>query len=393
MKTIESKQVRYLEGAYQLTEFNIGEVTDSGVAPVPHMEVDGRTEVNQLFAEEMADFGRHVGKQYVRLPYVFFHTDGDGRVYGDFTNGNAGCSYEDLRFRLTAEPFHPETEMYNLFRLCQLLQPDKVFNSLDYCMFVRGLRVVEGELEMTLGPGLYTEAAFTVNSDGLVIGLSEGRKALLLRVLTSDQFDSMQALLDSFTAKYGRNQTVRSIVRKKYGRLPSLSEAYSYILGGASLLLTKDDDLIFARRSPGSTLVNHGINVPTSGGALFDEGALRRLGLPRYLQYEVLREATEELNIWGERISQILPLGLVRELARGCTSDALHLIRYRGTTEEAVEAIAQNRHASRREIDQKVYAMKVGDACRLIQDERAEGVLHHKALVAMVLAHRAGYLS
>lgn len=348
-----------------------------------------RREAERFYINEIRQFHEQVGDKYVRLPYTFFHTAPTGEIYGDFANGSAGCRFEDIRLHLTTEPFHPVREMHDLWRLSSLLQVDKEFNALESNTFVRGLRIVEGKLELSIGAGLFPEAAYSVNSDSLVIDLPKERRKVLEACL-KDRFEELLSLLKYFHRKYGK-VSVREVVYKKYKRVPPFGEAYSYIMGGVALLRTTDRKLILTRRSPRGTSVNHGINVPTSGGAIFNHERLVDWGLPLYLQTEMLREAREELGIVGKDC-KVMPLGLVRELTRGCTPDALHMIFYRCTAEEIIPVIAGNPHPSRREIDDWVFALDVDDAGRLVRDQRAEEVLQHKALVALILADRAGYL-
>lgn len=83
--------------------------------------------------------------------------------------------------------------------------------------------------------------------------------------------------------------------------LPNLGDLVaSYVLGMAAVIVTADSYAVFGRRAKQRVSVNTGINLATSGGFRYDRDKLQELGFSRFVETEILREAKEEVTLYGQ---------------------------------------------------------------------------------------------
>ena len=185
--------------------------------------------------------------------------------------------------------------------------------------------------------------------------------------------------------RYG-SVTIRQAVHQFFGGLPTLgSSAASYVLGMAAVIVTTDGYAVFGRRATHRVSVNTGINLATSGGALYDRERIQGLGFRRFVEGEILREALEEVALTGSDCD-VTVLALVRELSRAGSPEILALIEFYGTLDDLVSKMKKNHHPEQ-DID-AIFALPVERARTLVREPDAGKILQSKALVTLIMLDR-----
>lgn len=337
-------------------------------------------------------FSETYGGAYADIPYAPLLAIGDKR-FGDYSTPDGQNEFKDNELALTREEFSPPPWAHDLWRFARLKQA-KMFSHDDSHACLRALDVVNGKLRFTVGSGFYSDAFYSMGSEGVRIVLDNDTSS-----------DELKELHDMLSAKYGAVTLRDAVLQETGGSLTSFGDhVYNPTVGVAGTVLTSDNELVFVRRG-GSVGVNRGINVTASGGVGFDADAMSRYGLGEFLGNEMSREAHEELGLKAgtlimgamrEKIRlelgleddsryDLVPVGFARELPRGGSPEMMFLIRYKGSTEDMVRTIMWNDHEEKSEIDQLVYAMPLLNAQEIVTHPDGTGIVHHKACLNLLL--------
>ncbi|MEN9328579.1 MAG: hypothetical protein RI947_1387 [Candidatus Parcubacteria bacterium] len=387
---------------FTLKGYRLGTSPDAAAFTPGLMDTGKLAEVNTLYDSEPSLLRNHTKGHYVNIPYAYL-LDQRGKVWGDFSSPTGQDEFSDADLTLTNEPFSPPDWAQPLWRFSELKQARR-FTHDETVASLRGLSADNGKVTFKVGPGKYSEGFHTMGSEGVMISLTPAEREALAAKVTSEQMAELEELYARLKHQYGEGSTLRAAIHAHtHGLAPFNEQVYSHTLGVAGTVVTKDGEYVFVNRGAGVS-INRGINVTASGAVKFDEAALRRYGIQAHLGHEMGMEAHEEIGIGSGHMLMgamqdkmrlelgvdsdrydLIPVGFARELPRGGSPEAMFLIRYHGTTNDLVSAIAANHNEDRREIDEWIYTYPVTDTPRLLATQGADSVIQHKGLLNLVL--------
>lgn len=343
------------------------------------------------------------GSGAVKIPYTFLFSDKRG-TFGDFSSAEGQDAFADADVEIEeGDPKSPDWAKA-LHRFCELKLARR-FSLDEQLTALRGLSRHKGNMRFKVGMSRYSQAFFSMGSEGVRLELTEAdRKMLAEKGVDSEHMNELGALLDQFGHEYGQGTTVRDAVIKHTGGLPDYNaQVHHYLLGVAGTVLTRDGNVVFVNRGAGVS-VNRGINVTASGAVKFRREFIERHGLQHHLGRQMHEEAQEEIGLTSgdlllgaiqERVRlelgveqseyDLVPVGFARELPRGGSPEAMFLIQFHGDTTDLVGRIAHNPHDDRAEIDSLVYAYPMEQVQRLLRQRDAERVVQHKGLLNLMM--------
>ena len=376
-----TKGFKLKNSSYVFRVFDLGRELKDSPPPIP-VAVGDSNEVWDLFREELSALHAIVGTHYVKMPFVFPHIG--HRRFGDFTSKSGQSEFRRARLRLSVEQFRLRRPMQELRRFADLAQILR-FPKSEECACLRNLSFVNDQLEFEIGPGPFEEVFATMNSQGLRFDVTDDQ-ITAARIFWGNRGQrELFKLATKLRKQYG-DVTVRQAIHKQYGGLPRFGDQVcSYVLGMAAVIVTEDGYAVFGRRAKHRVSLNLGVNVPTSGGLKFDRRELTRLGLPRFVEAEILREAEEEIGIAGSDCA-VTVLALVREVWRAGSPEFLAMIEFYGTLNDLVNRMHENHHPEQ-DVD-SIHAIPLKEALKIICEPDACKVLHPKALVTLIMLDR-----
>lgn len=387
---------------FKIKKFNIGNPPDGGYICPGLMNTGTAEEVMSIHNADPLLVGRNVGRGYLPIPYSHLLAE-NGRVFGDYTSHEGQVEFMETEAIVRHEQFNPPSWASDLWRFSQLKQC-RTFTKDEILACLLGYRVDKGKLKLVIGPGKYSNSFYTMGSEGIRISVNEDEKLILSEKLAIAEMSELIDLEKKLSKIYGPGKTIREIIFSKYGTTaPFNDEIYNFVIGVAGLVLTRDNEFVFALRGK-NVSINRGINVTASGAASFDPEALEQHGFPAFIGREMHREAYEEVGLnagylivgaMKERIKleigindseyDLIPVGFMRELPRGGSPEAMFLIKYHGSTLDLVRTITNNPHPGKKEIERYVYAQPLEEAERLIKTKGGDGIIQHKCVLNMIL--------
>lgn len=375
------KSFKLRGGNYEFKVFPLNQKLKDSPPPIPAVLGDPK-EPWRMYEKEIRVFGDAVGSEYVAVPFVFPRIG--SRRYGDFVGSIGQQEFRHTRVMLTDEPLRLARPMQEVRRFADLAQVLR-FPRSEECACVRDLSLVQGAPTFTIGPGPYEEVFATMNSQGLKFDLTE-KQLVAAEILCGRKMEKeLRRLNSKLQNRYG-HVTIRQAVHDYCGGLPNFGDLVaSYVLGMAAVIVTTDGYAMFGRRAKQRVSVNTGINLATSGGFRYDKDKLQDLGFSRFVETEILREAKEEVALYGNDCV-VTVLALVRELSRAGSPEILALVESYGTLRELVRRMESNHHPEQ-DID-AIFALPLADARALVREPDAGKVLQPKALVALIMLDR-----
>lgn len=391
-----------LEGeSFKFATYNIGVVREQSTPGI--MKTGREQDVLERHKDNPLLLSKHTKENYTRIPYTWL--DGvDGRIYGDYSTPAGQNELADSDLVVSEEPYNPPEWAAELQRFAELKQAC-IFELDEIVACVRGVETRGDHLRFTVGPGLYSEGWHSMGSEGVLLSLTDEERRKLSERVSSEHMAELDELMGKLQRQYSAGSSLRDIILQRTGGvLPSFNDqVYSSILGVAGTVLTRDGDYVFVRRGK-NVSVNLGINVTTSGAAAFDQDALARYGLPIHLGNELHREAEEEVGLKSgvllsgamqRRIKlelgvenndyELVQVGFARELLRGGSPEAMFLIRYKGSTEDLVNMVANKKNTLTGEVDEFMYAMPAARAAELIKRQGASSIIQHKGVLNLIM--------
>jgi len=343
--------------------------------------------------------------KYDAVPYSWLLGEGT-KTFGNYATPEGQDEFANSDLVLTDGLYDPPEFAKSLWRFSRLKQA-RAFELDETVACLRGLKATKGKLVFTVGGGKYSDAFYSMGSEGETISLNDAERDALKneKKASVEHMAELEELLAQLSREHGEGVSLRDVIFKRYGGLPHFNEqVYNSILGVAGTVLTKDGDYVFVRRGK-NVSVNLGMNVTASGGVSFDREAFSRYGLPYQLGAEMHREAKEEigvrsgvlllgaikermrleLGIDNEEDYDLIPVGFARELPRGGSPEAMFLIRYKGSTKDLIATAMNNHNKEKREIDEFIYTMPAAEATDLIKTPGASSVLQHKGVLNLML--------
>ncbi|MEK7575300.1 MAG: hypothetical protein AAB511_03670 [Patescibacteria group bacterium] len=374
-------EFRLAGGKYRFKFFPLNHRLKDSPSPIPAVLGDPG-EVWQIYGDQIKAFGNAVGPEYVPVPFAFPQIG--ARRYGDFVGSAGQREFRQTRVRLSEDPLRLTGSMRAIRRFADMAQVLR-FPKAEECACVRDLGLVNGVPEFVIGPGPYVEVFATMNSQGLQFSLTKQQLSAAELFWGAKGKNELATLTKKLQARYGP-VTIRQAVHKFCHGLPGLGDSVaSYVLGMAAVIVTTDGYAVFGRRAKQRVSVNTGINLATSGGAVYDREKIRELGFRRFVESEILREALEEVSLTGSDCD-VTVLALVRELSRAGSPEIIALIEFYGTLNDLVRRMKSNHHPEQ-DID-AIFALPVTEARALVREPNAGKVLQSKALVALIMLDR-----
>ncbi|MSU55519.1 MAG: hypothetical protein EXS46_03220 [Candidatus Taylorbacteria bacterium] len=368
-------------GKYEFDFFPLNQRLKDSPPPIP-AALGNPKEAWQMYESEIREFGSAVGPEYVPVPFIFPKIG--NRWYGDFTGNGGQREFRHTRVKLTEEPLRLVRPMQEIRRFADLAQVLR-FPKSEECACVRDLQLVDSVPSFVIGPGPYEEVFATMNSQGLKFDLTSEQLSAVEIFWGNKGRVELARLVKKLKKRYGQ-VTIRRAVHQYCKGLPKLGDAVaSYVFGMAAVIVTSDGYAVFGHRAKHRVSVNTGINLATSGGFRFDREKLRGLGLSRFVETEILREAFEEVAISGSDCA-VTVLAMVRELSRAGSPEILALIEFYGTLRDLVRRMESNHHPEQ-DID-AVFALPLSSARALVLEPDAGKVLQPKALVNLIMLDR-----
>jgi hypothetical protein len=169
------------------------------------------------------------------------------------------------------------------------------------------------------------------------------------------------------------------------------------------MLETSDGQFAFVDRDPKRVSVNPGINVPASGGVVWDEDILRMHGMPGLAVNAMQRETDEELGIrFGEltlsstrkHITETLGvqdgeyslafIGGVRELARGGSPEFMFYAKTRLSIAE-LAARVHNLHTPDKLEAKTLLSLPADSTYSILETDSPSFPIHPKAVLGISL--------
>lgn len=367
--------------SYIFRVYDLGRELKDSPPPIP-VAVGDSNEVWELFSEDLSAFHAIVGTHYVKTPFVFPQIG--TRQFGDFTSKTGQSEFRRARLRLSTEQFRLKRPMQELRRFADLAQILR-FPKSEECACLRNLRLVNDQLEFEIGPGPFEEVFATMNSQGLRFDVTNDQ-IVAAKIFWGKRGQSELSRLAAKLRKQYGDATVRRAIHNQCGGLPRFGDPVcSYVLGMAAVIVTQDGYAVFGRRAKHRVSLNLGVNVPTSGGLKFDRRGLNSLGLPRFVESEILREVEEEISIAGSDCA-VTVLALVREVWRAGSPEFLSAIEFYGTLKDLVNRMHKNHHPEQ-DVD-SIHAISLEEALKLICEPDAYKALHPKALATLIMLAR-----
>lgn len=375
------KKIRVGGRSYTFQVSSLDHKLKDSPPPIPAVLGDSR-EVWEMYASEISAFQSVVGTEYAPVPFAFPRI---GRQsYGDFTSSAGQRDLRLTRLFVKEEPLQLVRPMQEIRRFADLAQALRFPKSED-CACVRDLSLVDNAVAFTIGPGPYEEVFATMNSQGLVFGLTSEQLVVAEAFWQRKGRGELVSLARKLRTKYG-SVTIRKATHEHCKGLPRFgARAVSYVLGGAAVVTTSDGYAVFGRRARKRVSLNTGVNVATSGGFKYDREKLEDLGFSRFAESEILREAREELGIQGNDCAVTI-LAFVRELSRAGSPEILARIEFFGTLRQLIGRMRENQHPEQ-DVD-AVYAIPIADACRLVHESSVK-ILQPKAAAAVIMLDRS----
>lgn len=375
------KTFKLYGGEYGFQVFPLNHRLKDSPPPIPAALGDPK-EAWRLYEKEIREFGSVVGPEYVPVPFTFPKIG--NRWYGDFTGSSGQREFRHTRATLSEEPLRLARPMQAIRRFADFAQVLR-FPKSEECACVRDLRLVQGAPSFVIGPGPYEEVFATMNSQGLRFDLTRQQLAAAEIFWGENGRRELTRLAAKLKNRYGP-VTIRQAVYEYCGGLPGLGDSVaSYLIGMAALVVTSDGYAVFGRRVKQLVSVNTGINLATSGGFRFDREKLESLGLSRFVETEILREAFEEVAVRGNDCA-VTVLALVRELSRAGSPEILALIEFYGTLRDLVRRMESNHHPEQ-DVD-AIFAIPLAEARALVHESDAGKALQPKALATLIMLDR-----
>lgn len=381
-----------IEGeSFRLKKYAIGDSPEGGTISPGLMETGALADVQRLYEKN--------GVQE-RIPGRFLYTFLDqknGKTIGDYSVPKGQDEFNETDLKLTSEPFAPPQWAGELWEYAALKRK-KVFTLDSNLACIRGLELRDGKPVFTLGAGWYSQSFFSNGAEGTTIGMSAAEMEQASKVLTAQEYARLTELSSKLASRYGQGKSLREAVLQQRGHLPEFNEHVSNNnIGVVAMVLTSDQQFVYATRGA-NVSVFQGIDSTASGAAEFDEKTLSQYGLQHFLGNEMQREIREEvgfksgsllLGAMQKRLQlelgmetdeyELVPVAFVRELIRGGKPECMFLAKYKGSVQDVVRSIRENKNADKKEIEGFVYAQSVDEAVRMSEKEGADGIIQHRA--------------
>jgi hypothetical protein len=395
-----------LEGLdFTMNQFHITALENPQETTPGLMETGSVDKIMEIYADRPDLVNKVMGKGMAPIPYSMLHSDENGS-FGDFSEAAGQDAFADIDLSIDTESLNSPDWAKDLHRFAQLKLARK-FSLDEELAGLRGIdRKPDGNLLFNVGMSKYSEAFFSMGSEGVTADVSDA----LLQILeeqheySKEEINELKELSERYSSAVGENGTVRDIILEKLGRLPEFGEQiHHYLLGVAGTVMTKDGHFVFVERGKGVS-INRGVNVTSSGAVKFNKDFMEKHGLPIHLGNEMHHETTEELGLKSgslllgsmqERIKlelgmdfneyDLTAVGMARELPRGGSPEAMFLIEYGGSVNDLLAKIASNPHKDKAEIDSFVYAAPVDSVQKLLKQKDADRVIQHKGLLNLMM--------
>ncbi len=390
---------------FEMTQFHITALENPPETTPGLMETGSVSDIMRSYADRKDLVNKVIGKGKAEIPYAMLHSDDDGH-FGDFSESEGQDAFADLDLSLDSGDLASPDWANDLHRLARLKLARK-FSLDEELAALRGVtRKPDGNLSFSVGMSKYSEAFFSMGSEGVTLGVDD---VLLEQLKTKhgysdEQIDELKELSARLSTDVGGDATIRDAIIKKLGRLPNFGEqVHHYLLGVAGTVITNDGHFVFVERGKGVS-INRGVNVTSSGAVKYNQEFMEEHGIARHLGSQMHKETTEELGLKSgdlligsmqERIKlelgmdfseyDLTPVGMARELPRGGSPEAMFMINYGGSVADLLGKIASNPHKDRAEIDSFVYAAPVDSVQELLKQHDADRVIHHKGLLNLMM--------
>lgn len=384
--------------SYQLTNLENPPETVPGL-----METGKAADVLERYTDRPDLVHNTYGKDLVNIPYAALHSEGN-EVFGNFSTAEGQDAFADADVVIESDQNALPEWATDLHRFAALKLARR-FSLDEELTGLRGLERKNGRMQFTVGPSKYSEAFFSMGSEGVTLDLSPADiEHLKQKGVSSEHLAEIQELHGKLAATHGEGRSIRDAIFEKTGGLPDYNRrVHHYLLGVAGTVLTRNGDLVFVNRGA-SVSVNRGINVTASGGVKYKKDFLAREGLQRHLGRQMHEETKEEIGLQSgdlllgsmhERMQlelgvdvsdyDLIPVGMARELPRGGSPETMFLIKFKGDTDDLIQRIATNTHEDRHEIDSLVHALPMETAGQLLKQADAERVIQHKGLLNLMM--------
>ncbi|MFZ2984572.1 MAG: hypothetical protein WA054_02110 [Candidatus Moraniibacteriota bacterium] len=381
-----------IEGeSFRLKKYAIGDTPEGGIISPGLMETGALADVRRLY-EKNRDQERIPG----RFLYAFLDQK-NGKTIGDYSLPAGQDEFNETDLKLTNDPFAPPQWAEELWEYAALKRK-KVFTLDSTLACIRGLALRDGKPVFTLGAGQYSQSFFSNGAEGTTLGVSVTEMEKLSKVLTGQEYERLAVLSSKLVSQYGQGKPLREVVLHRRGHLPEFNEhVFNNNIGVVAMVLTSDQQFVYATRGANVSIFQ-GVDATASGAAEFDEKTLSRYGLQHFLGNEMQREIREEvgfksgsllLGAMKKRLQlelgmetdeyELVPIAFMRELIRGGKPECMFLARYKGSVEDVVRSIRENKYADKKEIEGFVYAQSADEAVRMSEKEGADGIIQHRA--------------
>ena len=380
-----------IEGeSFQLKKYAIGNSPEGGVVSPGIMETGGISDVKKLY--------KHGDQKRISERFLYsFLEQKNGKTVGDYSTPEGQDEFNNADLKLTGESFAPPEWAGELWEYASL-KKKKVFALDSNVACIRGLELRNGKPVFTLGEGRYSQSFFSNGAEGMTIGMSATEMEQASKILTPPEYGRLTDLSLKLVSQYGQGKTLREVVLNRRGHLPEFNESvYNNNIGVVAMVLTTDQQVVYATRGANVSIFQ-GIDSTASGAAEFDEKSLAQHGLQHFLGNEMQREIEEEIGLKSgslllgamqKRLKlelgmeadeyELVPVAFVRELIRGGKPECMFLAKYKGSVQDVVNRIKENKNADKKEIEGFVYSQSVNEAVRMSEKEGADGIIQHRA--------------